>query len=112
MRTCEMQAWGSDDCIDSLLAKEVRSAPNIKGKRQGLFVYGPFHSGLRRYQEQIAQGNHAPRHHLGMPYAATPLQGIEILTKKALAEAVLLATEGPSAPCQTPIHRNSCGQTR
>ena len=95
----EMQVWMTDDYVDSLVGKEVPEwlYPNYKGERQGLFVYGTFHSGLRDYQEQIAQGNHAPRHHLGMPYAATPLQGIEILTKKALAEAVLLATEGPSA---------------
>ena len=94
----EMQAWMTDSFIAPLFAKEVPEwlYPDYSGERQDLFVDPAISSWLDRLVQRIAQSNHSTERDLGLPYASTPLQGIEILTKKALAESVLLAAQGPS----------------
>ena len=98
----EMQAWMTDDFADSVLAKEVPEwlYPDYTGEREGLFVDEIVELEVRRVKQQAIDCNHSTERHLGVTFSTTPLQGIEILTKKALAESILLA--GASATCGPP----------
>ena len=92
----EMQAWMSDAFIDHLLAKTVPEElyPDYTGQRENVLIPDDA-TALIRYEREHP-GLASTKHHLGVSYAATPLQGIEILTIKALAESALLAAQRPS----------------
>ena len=104
----EMQAWMSDAFTAHLLDKTVPKwlYPHYTGKRENLLIPHDAADDARGLLDRAASASN--KQELGVSYAATPLQGIEILTKKALAEAVLLAAEGAPSTRQTPTHRTTC----
>ena len=88
----EMQAWMSDAFIDHILAKEVPVwlYPDYSGQRESVLIPGDASSNIR-YELEHGRPE-GEKTDLGLPFASTPLQGIEILIKKALAESVLLGS--------------------
>ena len=93
----EMQTWMSTAFTDHILDKTVPAwlYPDYTGKRENLLIPKDAAIDVRNLLDRVASARN--KQELGVSYAALPLQGIEILTKKALAEAVLLASESPSA---------------
>ena len=102
----EMQGWMSDDFIDHILAKKVPGwlYPDYTGKRENVLIPDSASTDICYDLDHGRPENQS--HDLGLPYATTPLQGFEILIKKALAEAVLLASERTGTACQPPEHGN------
>ena len=99
----EMQAWMSDAFTDPIVAKTVPAwlYPHYTGKRDNLLICDD--SAYSVYQQLAGH----PNHDLGLRFATTPLQGFEILIKKALAESVLLASRGACASSE-PLHIDNC----
>ena len=86
-----MQAWMSTAFSDHLLAKTVPVwlYPHYTDQRANLLIPSVVTYELRQQSYTADRASND----LGLFNATIPLQGIEILTKKALAEAVLLASE-------------------
>ena len=98
----EMQAWLSTAFTDHVLDKTVPKwlYPDYTGKRDNLLIPERERSCLRG---QLARQG-GKNHNVGLSLTSTPLQGLEILTKKALAEAVLLASQRSPGTCGAFAH--------
>ena len=104
----EMQAWMSDAFRDHIVAKEVPVwlYPHYTGRRDNLLIPSEVTDEIRNNPPATSKN-----HNLGLPYATLPLQGIEILTKKALAESVLLGSQKASATFSPLAHGKTCEHT-